>query len=89
MLIHWCCNTFEVVGADLGASHGDGEGSAIPKRHEVGLHPLRPMLHPIVSAEAVLHPHSHPAQAQMLGLGVANYFAEDQQDGTTYCSWLM
>lgn len=55
-----------MVGADLGASHGDSEGAAIPKRHEVGVYPLRPMLHPIVSAKAVLHPHGHPAQAQVL-----------------------
>ena len=46
---------------DLCASHGDGEGHAIPEGQEVGLHPFRPMLHPILCAKAVLHPHGHPA----------------------------
>lgn len=46
---------------DLIAAHGDGEGPAIPEGQEVGLHPFRPMLHPILCAKAVLHPHGHPA----------------------------
>jgi len=48
--------------ADLCAPHGDGEGPAIPEGHEVGLHPFRPMLHAILCAKAVLHPHGHPAR---------------------------
>ena len=46
---------------DLCAAHGDGEGPAIPEGQEVGLHPFRPMLHAILCAKAVLHPHSYPA----------------------------
>ncbi len=48
--------------ADLCAVHGDGEGPAIPEGQEVGLHPFRPMLHPILCAKAVLHPHGYPAR---------------------------
>ncbi len=47
---------------DLCAAHGDGEGRAIPEGQEVGLHPFRPMLHAILCAKAVLHPHGHPAR---------------------------
>lgn len=51
------------MGSDLSAPHGDGERSAVPEGHEMGLHPFRPRLHSILCAKAMLHPHGHPATA--------------------------
>ena len=60
------CNTADML--HLCALHGDCEREASPEGHKVGVHPIGPLLHPILTPKASCYPLGHPALNGSSGL---------------------